>query len=125
MLKYGLTIMVIIICAIGGAYLVGYEPTNLELKHDENSLNKNLSVLNQTGKTDPNAVVDINGKPALVDKDGNFYGMVDIHNGMNIINVTAKAPFKSATSNIVTVKRTEDKNGVNYYSEYNQTLKQT
>jgi hypothetical protein len=124
MLKYGLTIMVIILLAIGGAYLVGYEPTNLELKHDENSLNKISSVLNQTGKTDPNAVVDINGKPAFVDKDGNFYGMIDIHNGMNIINITAKAPFKSPTSDIVTVKRTQDKYGVNYFIEYNKTIQQ-
>jgi hypothetical protein len=61
----------------------------------------------------------------IVDKDGNFYGMVDIHNGMNIINITSKAPFKSTTSNIATVKRTEDKNGVNYYCEYNKTTKQS
>lgn len=122
MLKYGLLIIGLIIFIIGTFYLFGYEPTYLELNNGEHSFNKDRNLLNQTGKTDPNGLVDINGVPAVVDKDGNFYGMVVIHNGLNIINVTAKAPFKSVTSNIATVKRTETPNHIDVYYNINNTI---
>ncbi|ADZ09119.1 hypothetical protein Metbo_0870 [Methanobacterium lacus] len=121
--------ILVVICFIGfiivGFYIFGYEPTNLILNNGEYSFNKDMNLLNQTGKTDPEALVYINGIPAVVDDDGNFYGMVGINNGLNIINVTAKAPFKSITSNIATVKRTETPHHIDVYYQINNTIQKT
>ena len=122
MLKYILLAICILGFIIAGFYIFGYEPTNLILNNGEHSFNKDMNLLNQTGKTDPNALVYINGVPAVVDNDGNFYGTVVIHNGLNIINVTAKATFKSARSNIATVNRTETPNHIEVYYQINNTI---
>lgn len=122
MLKYILLVICFIGISISGFYIFGYESTNLILNNGEHSFNKDMNLLNQTGKTDPNALVYINGAPAIVDNDGNFYGMVVIHNGLNIINVTAKAPFKSTTSNIATVNRTETPHHIDVYYQINNTI---
>lgn len=99
----------------------GYEPTSLELSKTDNLFDKNITKLNQTGKTDPNAVVIINGKNATVDKNGNFYAIIDLKDGINIINVTAKAPFKSKNQTFATVNKVQDNYGVSGSWDWNTT----
>jgi len=122
MLKYYLLVICLIGIIITSFYIFGYEPTNLILNNGEHSFNEDMNLLNQTGKTDPNALVYINDVPAVVDNNGNFYGMIEINNGLNIINVTAKAPFKSLTSNVATVNRTETPHHINVYYQINNTI---
>ncbi len=121
MLKYALLFVGILVVILSILYFVGYEPTNLVLNNGEYSFNKDLNVLNQSGKAEPNSWVKINGKSAFVDQNGNFYCLVDIHNGTNIINVTAKAPFKSINTKIASVKRTETPNHIDVYYSLNNT----
>ena len=121
MLKYALLfvgILMVILCII---YFVGYEPTNLVLNNQEYSLNNDLDVLNQSGMAEPDSWVKINGKSAFVDQNGNFYCLVDIHNGTNVINVTAKAPFKSINTKIASVKRIETPNKIELHISRNNT----
>lgn len=103
-------------------YLVGYEDTNLELTDSEYDLNNEMNQFNQTGHTEPWAQVTINNEKVPVDKKGNFYKVVTINNGENIINITAKAPFKSPTSKIAIMKRTEENNHINLYHKINTTV---
>ncbi len=96
-------------------------PTNIQLTKGPNLVNAHVTTLNQTGKAEPYATVDINGEPATVDKNGNFYKVINLKNGTNIINVTAKAPFKTSTKTYAVVNRNEDKKGVNWDWEWNYT----
>lgn len=84
--------------------------------------NKWGTKLNQTGKAELYAAVTINGKTVPVDKDGNFYDIIDLKNGSNIINITAKAPFKSPTQTYAVANRKEDKYGVSWDWNWNYTF---
>ncbi|MBZ2164906.1 hypothetical protein [Methanobacterium spitsbergense] len=121
MIKYGVLAGGLIAIFIVAFYVFGYEPTSLELTKSENLFDKNITKLNQTGKTDPNAIVTINGEKVPVDKNGNFYWVIDLKNGKNIINVTAKAPFKSKNQTYAIVNRAEDKDGVTGDWDWNNT----
>lgn len=112
MLKYELLLVGILLVVLCIIYFIGYEPTNLVLNNQEYSLNNDLKVLNQSGMAEPDSCVKINGKSAFVDQYGNFYCLVDIHNGSIVINVTAKAPFKSINTKIASVNRTETPNHI-------------
>jgi hypothetical protein len=116
-----LLFVAILVVILGILYFIGYEPTNLVLNNGEYSFNNDLNVLNQSGRSEPNSWVKINGNSAFVDQNGNFYCLVDIHNGSNIINVTAKAPFKSIKTNIASVKRTETPNHIDVYYSMNNS----
>jgi len=112
LIKYAITVGGLIAVFIVAFYVFGLEPTKLELTEGNNFHDKDFTKVNQSGKTEPYATVTINGENVAVDKDGNFYKVIEIQNGHNIIFVDAKAPFKSATQLNTTVNKTEDKNGV-------------
>jgi hypothetical protein len=94
----------------------------LELTKGETLFDKNITKLNQTGKTEPGAVVTINGENVVVDKNGYFSEVLDLKNGTNIVNVTAKAPFKSEFQTYAIVNRIEDKDGVSGSWDWNKTI---
>lgn len=112
MIKYAITVGGLIAVFIVAFYVFGLEPTKLELTQGSNFHDRNFTKINQSGKTEPYATVTINGENVAVDKDGNFYKVIEIQNGQNIIVVDAKAPFKSAIQLNTTVNRTVDKEGV-------------
>lgn len=58
------------------------------------------------------------------DAKGAFYEVIDLKNGENIINITAKAPFKSKTQTYVTVNKKEDKDSGYYSWSWNCTFTQ-
>ncbi len=121
MIKYVITVGGLIAIFIIAFYVFGLEPTQLELTNGENLFDKNITKLNQTGKTEPNAIVTINGENVVVDKNGYFNKVLDLKNGLNIINVTAKAPFKSEFKTYAIVNRIEDKDGVSGDWNWNKT----
>jgi hypothetical protein len=110
LIKYAVTVGGIIAIAIIAFYVFGMEPTYLELDKG-NFPDKNYTKFNQTGKTEPYATVTINGESVAVDRNGNFYNVVDVKNGVNTIVITSKAPFKSQSQLYAFTNRTEDKDG--------------
>lgn len=48
--------------------------------------------INVSGKTDPENAVEVNGFRAIVDSDGSFSYLLELKDGENNINVTAKNP---------------------------------
>lgn len=103
------------------SYTFGIGPTNIKLTKGPNLVNANVTTLNQTGTAEPYSTVTINGEPATVDTNGNFYKVVNLKNGTNIINVTAKAPFKKSSSTYAVVNRYEDRYGFGWDWEWNYT----
>lgn len=122
MIKYGLTVGGLIAIFIIAFYVFGLGPTNVELTKKDNLFDQNATKLNQTGHTEPYATVTLNGEIVPVDKNGNFYKVVDVHEGQNIINVTSKAPFKSTSFTYAIVTKKEDKNGVTVDWDCNNTV---
>lgn len=78
---------------------------------------KNITV---EGRTEPNAIVTVNGKNVTVGPDGNFTYNVSLKQGKNEITVEAKAPNKEAVMEILTVTvkvpTTQSKNTTKTYS---------
>ena len=127
LIKYAITTLGLIALFIIAFYVFGTEPTYLELTKGLNLFNKYGTKLNQTGKAEPYSTVTINGKSVPVDKEGNFYEVMDLKNGSNVINVTVKAPFKSSTQTYAVANRKEDKDGICWDWNWNgtfQTLKE-
>lgn len=123
MIKYVITAGAVIAIFVIGFYIFGLQPTDLELTKGKNFFDKEITKINQSGKTEPYATVTINGEGVPVDKEGNFYKVIDLKNGQNIINVTSKAPFKSLTQTTAIVDREEDSNGVHGLWSWNGTPK--
>ena len=63
------------------------------------------ATVNITGKTDPDAIVDINGLPVTLDMDGNFRQEVYLDLGMNNITVVATDPHGNTVSHRYQVLR--------------------
>lgn len=123
MIKYAIVAGGLIIISIIAFYYVGVQPTNIELNNGYNLFNQNVTEINQTGTTDPNAKLTINGEPVIVDKNGNFSEIIYLKDGQNIINITAKAPFESQTQTYAIVNRIVDKNGASGTWAWNDTIK--
>lgn len=107
---------------IGGAYFFGLEPTKLDLNSGENLFNSQMTELNQSGTTEPFSTVTINGENVPVDKNGNFYKVIKLKEGKNVVNVTAKAPFKSKTETFAIATVKSDKNGTSGDWSWNGTV---
>jgi len=99
-------------------------PTTLTLDHGD-FLNNNCSKLNQSGKTDPNAVVTINGENLTADRNGNFYKIIDLKTGNYTINISSKSFFKTKTDTYINIGRTQNKTGASGSWEWNGTVQQT
>ena len=112
LIKYVITIGGILAIAVLAFYVFGIEPTELALKEGTNFHDVNFTKVNQSGKTEPYSTVLINGESVSVDKNGNFYKVITLKNGTNIITVEAKAPFKSKTVLNTTIVKKNDKDGV-------------
>lgn len=121
MIKYYATFGFILAIFIVGSYFFGLEPTELELTHGK-FINSEITELNQSGHTEPYATVTINGENIPVDKNGNFYKVIKLKDGQNIINVTAKAPFKSQTKTYAVATRITDENDVSGEWSWNGTV---
>ena len=111
LIKYTITVGGLIAIFIICFYIFGIEPTQLELNRGD-FIDKNLTKLNQSGKTEPYSTVTINGEAVVVDANGNFYKVMNVKNGVHVVTVTAKAPFKSQSQLNVTTNRTEDEDGI-------------
>lgn len=118
MKKYVFLAVAIIAVTIIAFYVFGVEPTNIE-SVDAKVVDKNVTELNITGKSEPYAIVTVNGEPATVDKDGKFYKIINLKNGTNTVTITTKAPFKSEIQTNGTSIRKEDKNGVEWSWNWN------
>lgn len=122
MLKFSIMVLGLIILLIGCFYVFGLEPTNLDLYNGEDNFNENATQLNQSGKTESSATVTINNETVLVDGNGRFHHVIDIHDGENLIHITSKAPFKSTTKTTINVKRKKTSNGVHVSWTWNHTI---
>jgi hypothetical protein len=122
MLKFGITVLGMILLLVGGFYVFGFEPTYIDLYNGENSFNENATQLNQTGKTEPGAVVTINNNTVFVDEDGDFHETITIGDGENLIHITSKAPFKSITKTTIQVNRKNTSKSVHVSWIWNQTI---
>jgi parallel beta-helix repeat protein len=63
------------------------------------------ATVNITGKTDPDAIIDINGLPVTLDMNGNFMQEVYLDLGMNNITVVATDPHGNKVSHTYQVLR--------------------
>jgi hypothetical protein len=113
----------VISIAIIALYFFGMGPTDLKITGNDSAMNKEINALNISGTTETYATVTINGETVPVDKNGNFYKVVQVPNGKNIYSVDAKAPFKSTKEINVTATRNEDPDGsVSGNWEWNYTF---
>jgi hypothetical protein len=96
-------------------------PTTLTL-NNASVTGANLDTINITGKTDPNATVEMNGEIVAVDAAGNFYKVITIVTGINNITITAKAPDKSKVSTNAIVTKTVTNNLTRWSYTWNGQL---
>ena len=122
MLKFGITLLGMILLLVGCFYVFGLEPTHIDLYNGENSFNENATQLNQTGKTEPHATVTINNNTVFVDKNGEFHKTINISDGENLIHITSKAPFKSITQTTIQVIRKDTGKGILVSWFWNHTI---
>jgi hypothetical protein len=103
-------------------YITGYEETYLELNDPQYTLNSDYDKLIASGHTEAWADVTINHEKVHVDKAGNFYKEIKINNGENLINITAKAPFKFTVTRIGLLKKTVENTTTNLSYRMNYTV---
>lgn len=68
-------------------------PPYLEVTSPNDNITTNQSYVYVIGKTEPEALVIINGETILIKKEGDFNEKVNLKNGINIINISAKKKY--------------------------------
>lgn len=97
-LTLALTIMVIVLSYLGWQIKGIFQPPALQIAGPAEgfvSLDSNLKVLGQTA---PETKVQINGKEIISNNQGSFEEKVDLHEGLNVITITAIKKYGQSTT---------------------------
>lgn len=84
------------------AYLL-QEPPPLLILSPEDGTRLNVPQVEVRGETAPNAQVTVNGRTAVVDKEGNFNLKFDLPRGLTTLTIDAKRRYGSPVSKIIRV----------------------
>jgi cytoskeleton protein RodZ len=97
-----LIVSTVLIALLAGGYVIFQilsfaRPPNLELTQPPPNLEISAATVTVAGRTEPDAVVTINGERTLVNPDGSFSEEVGLRDGINVIEVKATSVFGKTT----------------------------